>query len=50
MKELSSLKGKCVPYRKPGQTGKVILSNHNTPTEPFQSLSTNMTSDSTMIL
>ena len=50
MKEFSSLKGKCVPYRKPGQTGKVILSNNNTPTEPFESLSTNITSDSTMIL
>ena len=52
MKEFSSLKGKCVPYRKPVQTDKVILSNHNTPTEPFQSLSTNIhvISDSAMIL
>ena len=46
----SSLKGKCLSYRKPGQTGSVKVSSHNTPTELFQSWSTNITNDSKMIL
>ena len=41
---------KCLLYRKPGQTGKVILSRYKTPTEPFQSWSTNITKDSRKIL
>ena len=47
---LRSLKGKSLPYRKPGQTGKVILSIHNTLTEQFQPWSTNITKDSRKIL
>ena len=46
----SSLKGKCIPYHKPGQTGKGTLPSYNTPTEPFQSRYTHITSDNRMIL
>ena len=46
---LSSLKGKCLPYRKPGQIGKITRHSHNTTREPFQPWSTNITSESRMI-
>ena len=46
----SSLKRKCLPYRKPGQTRRTIQRSYNTPSEPFQSWSTIITSDSRMIL
>ena len=36
----NSLNDESAPYRKPEQTGKVIQTSHNTPTEPFQSWST----------
>ena len=47
---LCSLKGKSLPYRKPGQTGKVKQPSYNTLTEPFQPWSTNITKDSRKIL
>ena len=47
---LRSLKGKSLPYRKPGQTGKVKQPSYNTLTEPFQPWSTNITKDSRKIL
>ena len=40
----------CVSYRKPGQTGKVIQPSYNRTQKPFQSWSTNITSDSRVIL
>ena len=46
----SSLKGKCLPYHKPGQTGKGTLPSYNTPTEPFQSWFTHIKSNNRMIL
>ena len=47
---LRSLKGKSLPYRKLGQTGKVKQPSYNTLTEPFQPWSTNITKDSRKIL
>ena len=45
-----SLNRECVSYRKPGQTGKEIQPSYNRTQEPFQSWSTNITSDSRMLL
>ena len=45
-----SLNRECVSYHKPGQTGKVIQPSYNRTQKPFQSWSTNITSDSRMIL
>ena len=39
---LCSLKGKSLPYRKPGQTGKVKQPSYNTLTGPYQPWSTNI--------
>ena len=46
----SSMKRKCLPYRKPGQTRRTIQRSYNTPSKPFQSWSTIITSDSRMII